>query len=141
MNDDATLHDAKLQELARRLGTEAAERLDVEHTAQAVLTRLREERQAPRRVLAGVPAGWLRIAAAIVVLAGAGLVARALRAPRSAVPQAEAVDLGDLSSDQLRELLHTIDQPGVPEPVSAQDLGLEDLTPRQLRTLLASLEA
>jgi hypothetical protein len=141
MNDDATLHDAKLQELALRLGTEAAERLDVEHTALAVLTRLREEQQAPRRVWARVPAGWLRIAAAIVVLAGAGVVARALRTPRSAVPQAEAVDLGDLSSDQLRELLNTIDQPGVPEPVSAQDLGLEDLTPQQLRTLLASLEA
>ena len=141
MNDDGTLHDPELEELARRLGASAAERLDVERTAAAVVTRLRAERQAPRRVWAGLPAGWLRIAAALVVLAGAGLVARALRAPRSAVPHAEAVDLGDLSSDQLRELLNTIDQPGLQEPVSAQDVGLEDLTPQQLRTLLASLEA
>jgi hypothetical protein len=141
MNDDGTLHDPELEELARRLGASAAERLDVERTAAAVVTRLRAERQAPRRVWAGLPAGWLRIAAALVVLAGAGLVARALWAPRSTVPQAEAVDLGDLSSDQLRELLNTIDQPGLQEPVSAQDVGLEDLTPQQLRTLLASLEA
>ena len=141
MNDDGTLQDAELEELARRLGANVAERLDVERTAAAVVTRLRDERQAPRRVWAGLPAGWLRIAAALVVLAGAGLVARALRAPRSAVPQAEAVDLGDLSADQLRELLNTIDQPGIQEPVAAQDVGLEDLTPQQLRTLLASLEA
>jgi hypothetical protein len=145
MNDDDTLHDgalhdAELEELARRLGANVAERLDVERTAAAVVTRLRDERQAPRRVWAGLPAGWLRIAAALVVVAGAGLVARAL-APRSAVPEAEAVDLRDLSSDQLRELLNTIDQPGKQEPVSAQDVGLEDLTAQQLRTLLASLEA
>ncbi len=39
MNDDATLQDDKLQEVARRLGARAAERLDVEGTAQAVVAR------------------------------------------------------------------------------------------------------
>ena len=53
MNDDATLHDAKLQEVARRLGAHAAERLDVERTAQAVVARLRTEPRAQVRVL-----GW-----------------------------------------------------------------------------------
>ena len=39
MNDDATLHDDKLQEVARRRGARAAERLDVERTAEAVVAR------------------------------------------------------------------------------------------------------
>lgn len=138
-NEDATLHDGKLQAIAQRLGVAAAERIDVERTAEAVLTRLREERRAPR-VWAGLPAGWLQIAAVLIVLAGAGLVARTVLAPRGTAPQAEAVDLGDLSPDQLRQLLNTIDQPGAEEPVTAQDVGLEDLSPEQLRTLLASLE-
>ncbi len=80
MKEDGTLHDAMLQDAARRLGAGAAERLDVERTAQAVVARL-------------------------------------------------------------RELLDAVDEPGAQEPVSAQDVGLEDLTPQQLRTLLASLEA
>src|SRR6266702_4780075 len=140
MKEDGTLHDAMLQDAARRLGAGAAERLDVERTAQAVVARLREERQAPRQRWARLPASWLRIAAALVLLAGAGLVARELRGPGGA-PQVEAIDLGDLSPDQLRELLDAVDEPGAQEPVSAQDVGLEDLTPQQLRTLLASLEA
>jgi len=45
-----------------------------------------------------------------------------------------------MSAPQLRELLRTVEQPGTQEPVSSQDVGLEDLSPAQLRTLLASLE-
>lgn len=142
MNDDATLYDAMLQEIARRLGTRAAERLDVERTAQAVVARLREERQAPDRLWARLPAGWLRIAAALVLLAGAGLVTRSVwrRPPAGDVAQIDAPDLGDLSADQLRDLLNTVSQPAPVEPVSAQEVGLEDLSPQQLRALLASLE-
>lgn len=141
MNHDGTLHDAKLQELAQRLGAEAAERIDVEHTAAAVVARLREERRAPRRPWAALPAGWLRIAAALILLGGASIVARSIWPRTSGVaPQAETIDLGDLSPAQLRDVLNTLDQPGAQEPVSAQDVGLEDLTPQQLRTLLGSLE-
>ena len=141
MKDDATFHDAKLQELAQRLGTRAAERLDVERTAQAVVARLREERQAPRQVWARIPASWLRIAAALVIVAGAGVVTRGIRQlPSGAAAPVETVDLSDMSAPQLRELLRTVEQPGAPEPVSSQDVGLEDLSPAQLRTLLASLE-
>ncbi len=141
-NDDASLHDAKLQELAQRLGAAAAERIDVERTAQAVLTRLRQEQHAPR-VWGGLPAGWLRIAAALVLLAGAGLVARSVfrRPPAGDVAQIETPDVGDLSADQLRDLLNSVSQPAAVEPESAQDVGLEDLSPEQLRALLASLEA
>jgi hypothetical protein len=141
MNDDGTLHDGKLEDLARRLGAVAAERIDVERTAAAVVTRLREERQAPRRLWARLPAGWLRIAAALVLVGGASIVARGIwPRPSGVAPQVETVDLGELSAAQLREVLTSLDQPGAQEPVPAQDVGLEDLTPQQLRTLLASLE-
>jgi len=141
MKDDATFLDARLQELAQRLGTRAAERLDVERTAQAVVARLREERQAPRQVWARIPASWLRIAAALVLVGGASIVARGIWPRASGVaPQVETVDLRELSPTQLREVLNSLDQPGPQEPVPAQDVGLEDLTPQQLRTLLASLE-
>jgi len=141
MKEDGTLPDAALQDAARRLGAGAAERLDVERTAQAVVARLREEREAPRQVWARIPASWLRIAAALVLIGGASIVARGIWPRASGVaPQVETVDLGELSPAQLREVLNSLDQPGPQEPVPAQDAGLEDLTPQQLRTLLASLE-
>jgi len=141
MKDDATFHDARLQELAQRLGTRAAERLDVERTAQAVVARLQEEARAPARPSVWRQPAWLKIAAALVVVAGAGVVARGVwpARPGAAAP-VETVDLSDMSAPQLRELLRSVEQPGAPEPVSSQDVGLEDLSPAQLRALLASLE-
>jgi len=144
MNDDGTLHDAELREAARRLGARAAERMDVERTVHAVLARLREEPRAPRSAGAWTwsqPA-WLKIAAAVVLVAGAGLVARGMwRAPVGPTAAVETVDLSDMSAPQLRELLQSVEQPDASEPVSSQEVGLEDLSPTQLRTLLASLEA
>ena len=141
MKDDATFHDAKLQELAQRLGARAAERLDVERTAQAVVARLHEEARAPARPSVWSQPAWLKIAAALVVVAGAGVVARGVWPARPGAPApVETVDLSDISAPQLRELLRSFEQPGAPEPVSSQDVGLEDLSPAQLRTLLASLE-
>jgi len=150
MNDDATLHDAKLQEVARRLGARAAERLDVERTAQAVVERLRTEPRAEVRVLGGIRPAWLRIAATLVIAVGAGVVVRslwrhhpigtALIAAGGAGAGAGA-DLNDLSLDQLRQVLEAVDQPGGEhEAVSAQDLSLDDLSTLELRALLESLE-
>jgi hypothetical protein len=135
------MDDAALRGLAQRLGAAAAERMDVERTAVAVVGRLREERQAPRQLWARLPASWLRIAAALVLVGGASIVARGIWPRASGVaPQVETIDLGELSPAQLREVLNSLDQPGAQEPVPALDVGLEDLTPQQLRTLLASLE-
>src|SRR6266702_3033210 len=75
MNDDDTLQDDKLQEVARRLGGRAAERLDVEGTAQAVVARLRTEPRAEIRVLGWIRPAWLRIAAMLVIVVGGGVVA------------------------------------------------------------------
>jgi hypothetical protein len=136
-------HDSDLRTQAQRLGARAAERLDVERTAAAVLRRLREEPVAR-------PAWWarpsvLRIAAAMVVIVGSGVLYRTVHRP--AVPASLWVSStdeegNDLSSDQLRALLQTIDQDSVVEmtPASAQDTGLEDLDSAQLRELLRSLE-
>src|SRR5207247_3705514 len=87
MNDDATLQDDKLQEVARRLGARAAERLDVEGTAQAVVARLRTEPRAEIRVLGWIRPAWLRIAAMLVLVVGAGAV---VRSPGHDQPQATA---------------------------------------------------
>lgn len=145
MKDDATFHDAKLQELAQRLGTRAAERLDVERTAQAVVARLHEEARAPARPPVWNQPAWLTIAAALVGVVGAGVVARGVWPARSGVAlPVETVDLTDMSAPQLRELLRSVEQPGdgggAPDPVSSQDVGLEDLSAAQLRALLAALE-
>ena len=78
MNDDTRLHDDELREVAQRLGARAAERLDVERTAQAVVTRLRTEPRADVRVLGWIQPVWLRIAALLVLAAGAGVIGRSL---------------------------------------------------------------
>ena len=108
MNDDATVHDAKLREVARRLGARAAERLDVERTAQAVVGRLRTDPRAEVRVLGWIRPGWLRIAALLVMVVGAGVVAVNVRIPgfMPPVPSATAGgELSELSGDELREVL------------------------------------
>ncbi len=56
--------DARLENIAKRLGNGAAARLDVEATARTVVARLREQ---PVRRVSWVQASWLRIAAALVI--------------------------------------------------------------------------
>src|SRR5207249_8219486 len=135
VNDDAMLHDARLREVALRLGAGAAERLDVERTARVVVERLRAEPRAERWTW--LQPAWLRIAAAAILVIGGGLVTRALvwqRAPGSAVVVPVGEDLTDLTAEQLREALTALDQ-----PVSMQgagDLGVEGLTAEELRALL-----
>jgi len=144
MNDDATLQDGKLQEIARRLGAGPAERLDVERAAQAVVTRLRTEPRAELRVLGWIRPAWLRIAAALVMVVGAGVVALNVRTPSftTSLPAVSTGgELSDLSGDELRAVLDELGQAGgEQQAVSAQDVGLEDLSAPQLRALLESLE-
>jgi hypothetical protein len=156
MNDDPAVHDGKLQQVARRLGARAADRLDVERTAQAVVARLRTEPRADVRVLGWIRPAWLRIAATLVIAVGAGVVARglwhhqptgtALVAAGGAGAGAGAgtgtgTDLNDLSPDQLWQVLEAMGEPGgEPETVSPQDVSLNDLSALELRALLESLE-
>ncbi len=136
MNEDANLHDA-----ARRLGVQAAEQLDVERVAAAVVERLRDEPVGATRPAWLQPA-WLRIAAALVVLVGGGgLVWRQLGTP-AAPHGAHFVtdDLTDLNADQLRDVLNTLDETLNAESTTLPDGDLEDLDAQQLQAVLRSLE-
>jgi len=139
-------HDAALRELAQRLGAQAAERLDVERTVQAVVARLKQQPRAAR--WRRLEPAWLRIAAAAMIVVAVGLVGRSISRASSLRQVAGFVepaggDLNDLSAAQLQELLQTVEQGGADqggEAVSAQDVGLEDLSTSELRALLQSLE-
>lgn len=135
MNDEQ-LHDEELKALAQRLGNRAADRLNVERTSAAVLARLRE-RPATRTIR--FPVAWLRMAAAVVLVIGAGTLVYNARRPHQPAAAAAGVDLGDLSQDQLQEMLNTIDRP-VEDDLGAPDASLDGLGAPELRSLLQSLE-
>jgi hypothetical protein len=139
--NDQPLQDEKLRALAQQLGVRAGERLDPEATAQAVVRRLRDEGHSARS--SGWQPLWLSAAAALVLLLGGGLVWRGVRpegsAPVTALGQA-GLDLNDLSAEQLRDVLNAVDQPIDVELTDSAETELDDLTPRELRTLLGALE-
>ena len=134
------MNDDQLEKLAQRLGARAAERLDVEATAQAVIERLRAERAAGERIGLWLPRQWLRIAAALVIVVGGGAVAlRIMGSSHQSFASAPA-DLDGLSTDQLKQVLDGVGESGGEAVVSVQDVGLDDLNTVQLRALLESLE-
>ncbi len=134
MNDDAKLH-----EMAQRLGARAAERLDVEATAAAVLRRLSAREQ--QRTLWWMQPAWLRAAAAVVLIAG-GVALWRTGGPRMPVHPSHyiAEDLNGLSADDLRDVLSGLDQTlNGTTPVQTEP-GLNELSPEQLKAVLRSLE-
>jgi hypothetical protein len=140
MNDDA-----KLEATAQRLGAQAAERLNVERTVAAVLERLRAEPLSASRWSWRQPS-WLRIAAALVILVGGGFIGRRLLVHPGTgahkVAHFVSDDLRDLSADQLRDVLTTLDETldlGKGS-TTIPDADLEDLDAQQLRVVLRSLE-
>jgi hypothetical protein len=131
--------DLELERLAGGLGMKAAERLDVERTAAAVVERLRADRMARRPWY--VQPTWLRAAALIVLMVGAGLVVRGHLFP-GRTPSGHYVreELQDLSADQLREVLGSLDQTLNDATIEPADDDFSDLTTEQLQALLQSLE-
>lgn len=135
------LQDEELRRLAGRLGSEAADRLNVDRLASAVVAHLqshtRPGRPAPRW---WSQPGWLRIAAAILLMAGGGILLRqAIRVTHQARYVAD--DLQDLSADQLREVLGALDQTlAEPSAIEPSETDLDGLTTEQLEQLLQSLE-
>jgi hypothetical protein len=104
----------------------------------AVLERLRDPGVVPRGRHGGGP-GWLRLAAALVVLAGAGVVARRLRPVPDPAPRLVADDLTDLGAEQLTELLGSLDQ-ALGGAAAPADDGLDDLDAEQLERVLRAME-
>jgi hypothetical protein len=145
MNENRPSHtpdpdDTALRALAARLGARAAERLDVDAVGRAVAERLRNPEVTPLAArVRRAPLMWLRLAAALVVLAGAGIVARRLVPPADPVPQLVADELSDLGAEQLTELLGSLDETlaGSDVPVGAE---LDDLNVEQLERMLRAME-
>ena len=144
MTRDNEERDVRLESLARRLGASAAERLDVRATAQSVVERLRE-RPAPRA--SWIQPAWLRIAATVVVLVGAGVVWTHVTPGHSPAASGHgahyvADDLNDLSADELRDVLTSFDQiissDSAVVPDSSSDL--RGLDSQQLREVLRALQ-
>src|SRR2546430_10726662 len=99
--------DVRLQDLAKQVGARAAERLDVAATAQKVVERLRAGEQ-PAQLPRWISPAWLRIAAAVVVVIGGGLVLRQATVgdrPTGPNPHLVAGDLRDLNSGPLQEVV------------------------------------
>jgi hypothetical protein len=136
------IDDARLENLAKRLGATAAERLNVEATARKVVERLREQ---PARRTVWIHETWLRVAAAVVILVGGALALRQVWSGGESgdhIAHLVADDLSDLSADELQAVLAsfddliTVDSVAVPE--SSNDL--RELDAQQLRAVLRSLE-
>jgi len=132
--------DANLQNAARQLGAAAADRLDVERLAAVVVERLRNE-PAPAARPAWLQPAWLRIAATLLVLVGGGLVVRQVVSP-TAPHGAHFVtdDLTDLTADQLRDVLNTLDETLNLGSTTLPEADLDDLDAQQLKAVLRSLE-
>jgi len=138
------VNEPELEQLAQRLGARAAERLDVERTAQAVVTRLREAPRVSVVTRLWMQPAWLKVAATVVLLLGASAVTRGVWYRERLAPaggEAAAAGLNELSTDQLQRLLEIVDQAtDEAAPLSPADASLDDLTAPQLRELLRSLE-
>ena len=148
MRDHDDVHDEELRQTARRLGVAAADRLDVERTAQAVLARLRAGDAPARGPIRWIRPAWLRAAAVVVVIIGAGVLYRtAIVRPDSRGPV--AVDSGfpanpefaDVTPSQLQDVLKGLDETVEMTPtVHAGEAGVEDLSEPQLQSLLEAME-
>lgn len=137
MNDED-----RLESLAQRLGQRAAERLDVEAAARRVLAGLREK---PVRHRTWIELHWLRIAAAVVLLLGGGLVVRQIL-PVNDIGRGGhsnhlvADDLSDLTTAELQDVLDRFDEMVGVNTVVPDSSDLRELDAQQLRAVLRSLE-
>jgi len=135
---DEDLQNAELEATARRLGTRAADQLDLSRTARGVVARWRTERA--RRPVWQSPA-FLRVAAALVLLVAGIETWEHRHLTRTDVVAVEPSDAGleGLTADQLEAFLPTVEQQVPAVETTASDAGLEGLTSDELRSVLNSM--
>ena len=147
MLDHDGVHDEELRQTARRLGATAADRLDVERTAEAVLARLRAGEAPVREQIRWMQPAWMRAAAVVVVVIGAGVLYRVYHppvfptVPDTMVATVSSGELANFSSGQLQDVLKGLDENVEMTPtVHAGDAGVEDLSGPELQSLLKAME-
>ncbi|MFC1640209.1 hypothetical protein ACFL3B_05540 [Gemmatimonadota bacterium] len=133
-----SVDDQQLEQLARRLGARAVERLDLDETANAVVARLQSE--------TGRTMWWRRkpqlsvlAAAAVLVLAIGILVETGGNSPSESDLNLASLplELQALSDDELEEVFDSL---SFEAPVSELTVAsLEDLNVRQLEELLQTM--
>jgi len=132
------MDERQLERLAQRLGTEAADNLDVERVARSVVRRLRTE---PAHVV-----WWRRIprlqavaaAAVIVLTAGVVTVSRMVGDGNEVADLPALAELQALTTDELEEVFDSL---VIDAPVfEYTDYGLHDMNEGQLQELLQRLE-
>lgn len=124
--------EEKLASIARKLGEEAAARLDVANTARAVIERLRAEERKPHTWMPRV----LQAAAVAVLAVGVGLFT--LRGNGAEVFSNTVVELADLEYDQLVEIADSLSFDSPIEETLV--VGLYDLSENELSELLQLME-
>ena len=131
------MNEHELERLAQQLGRRAAERLDVDATARAVVERLRE----PVKREGWTPPEWLRVAAVVTLLVGVGIALQRGGTTGTQVAASYGLeDLGELTTAELEQMLATLDRTLSTDESDAGEVNLETLTPAQLQALLQSLE-
>ncbi|MDH3289997.1 MAG: hypothetical protein OEO20_12900 [Gemmatimonadota bacterium] len=125
-----------LEQLAPRLGAEAADRIDAEHVAAAVTARLRAR---PVRRQWWQRARLVQLAAAAAVVLAVGFGIRELARPSDG-RQAGAVPV-EIQELAVAELSEVLDSLRMDAPVSdLVPVGLDDLDENELTQLLKSME-
>lgn len=135
------MDEHQIERVAKAMGARAADRLDVDRVAAAVVARLRADRAyatRPKRVWWTAPV-VLRLAAALAVLVTGGVLVRGVLENGSG-PAAGMIApiLRDLSADELTEVFDSL---AIEAPVhDGVAIGLESLNEAQLNELLRLLE-
>ena len=137
------MNEQEMERVARELGKRAAARIDVERTAAAVMARLRSPEVVRPAPWWGRP-GLLRLAAAVTITVGAGLLGykAMVQSPGNGngaeLASVPIVALQSLSQDELAEVLVAlVEQAPAHEDVA---VGLDDLNDEELSELLRRME-
>ena len=131
------MNERDIEEIAPHLGLDAGEQVDLDRVAERVVAELRTK---PAPVVWWRSAAVLRAAAVVALLLTAGVTVDRLviDRPASVVALVTPVGLEEFSTDELAEVLDSLDQmTPVYELVPAS---LDDLDETELRDLLTAME-
>jgi hypothetical protein len=132
------MDERQLERLARRLGSQAADNLDVERVARSVVQRLRTE-PAPVVWWRRIPRLQAVAAAAVIVLTAGVVTVSQIVGDRNEIGDLPSLaELQALTTDELEEVFDSL---VIDAPVfEYTDYGLHDMNEGQLQELLQRLE-